>query len=93
MNIKLRFDCYSCDIYIPDGYIFDLEKLKKSFLDWMELQPECIVDFSDGRSGYYFNEKHFVKFVNDIILKRSREKAYLIQTLQEKRKSKFTIDF
>lgn len=93
MNIKLRFDCYLCEIYIPDGYIFDLEKLKKTFLDWMELQPECIVNFSANRGGYCFNEKHFLKYVNDIILKGSREKAYFLQPLQEKSKSKFVIDF
>ena len=43
MNIELKFDYYSKIVFIPDGYVSSIEKLKLSFLDWVERNPNCSV--------------------------------------------------
>lgn len=85
MNIKLKFDCYSRNVYIPDGYVTELSTLKTSFLDWMKQQPECIVELSKKQIGYSYNERNFVKYVNDVILKDSKEKAYFVSPSEKNR--------
>ena len=79
MNIKIEFDYHSMIIFIPDGYIYDVGKLQERFLEWVEEQPDCFVK---GRSGFIalsYDEKDFLKYINEVILQNTNEKAYFVQ--------------
>lgn len=93
MNVKLQFDCSSKTIYIPDGYVDDLGKLQLSFLDWIKQQPECITNTHRNQIGYFYNEIHFLKYVNDVLLINSREKAYFTKQLQNNHVNNHVIKF
>lgn len=93
MNIELKFDYYSRTIHIPDGYIHDLKQLQISFLEWMQHQPECIVNTPNNRFGYSYNEDDFLKYVNSVILRNSNEKAYFLSLLNKKNKKRLVIEF
>ena len=93
MNIELKFDYYSCVIYIPDNYIYDVESLQKSFFEWMQQQPECIIDTPNMQKGFSYNEDDFLKYVNNVILKNEREKAYFVSKARKKIKKNCVIVF
>ncbi len=88
MNIELKFDYDSSVIYIPDGCVFDAKELQQSFLEWMQNQPECII-----KSGYSYNEEDFLRYINNVMLKNSKEKAYFLPCTQNKTSRNFTIVF
>lgn len=88
MNIKLKFDFYTKIIYIPDGYIDNLHKLQLEFLDWVSRQSECLTD----SCGLSYDAEDFLKYVNDVVLENSREKAYFLQNGHSK-KTMSTIKF
>ena len=93
MNVELKFDYYSRMIYIPDGYVDDVKILQSSFLDWMQEQPECIVCAPDMQMGYSYNEDDFLRYINNVVLKNSHEKAYFIFNKSPKNKNTFVIVF
>ena len=93
MNIELSFDYYSRMIYIPDGIVRDTQELQRSFLDWMQQQPECLVATSNMQLGFSYNEDDFLRYINSVILVNSKEKAYFISTQKRKSKKKFVIVF
>lgn len=92
MNVELKFDYYSRMIYIPNGYVRDVKILQSSFFEWMQQQSECIVVTSNMQLGFSYNEEDFLRFINNEILKDSKEKAYFIHN-QQKNKKKFVITF
>ncbi len=77
MYIKLKFDYYSCNIYIPDCYLNNFENLQENFLEWMYEQPECFLNLKSSKIGYSYNENDFIKYLNTVILSDCNEKAYL----------------
>ncbi len=79
MNIELRFDYYSQIIFIPDEYIKNFDTLQVSFLEWVKEQPDCIIKGPDSSLALSYDENDFVKYVNDVLLKDSREKSYLLR--------------
>lgn len=93
MNIELKFDYYSRMIYIPDGHVYDMKILQSSFLEWMQQQPECIVSAPNMQLGFSYNEEDFLRFINSVVLKNSKEKAYFISKPQKKIKKRFVIVF
>lgn len=78
MNIELKFDYHSCVVYIPDGYIQDVYELQKDFLEWIEDQPTCIIKTPENLLVLSYDEKDFIKYLNDVVLKDSNEKAYFL---------------
>ncbi len=85
MNIELKFDYYSKIVFIPDGYVSSIEKLKLSFLDWVERNPNCILIDPNYSIVLSYNENNFIQFLNTEVLKNSNEKAYF---LNENKRSK-----
>lgn len=93
MIIKLKFDCYCQDVFIPDGYVTNLDELQMSFVEWMQSQPECIVRLKEKQWGYYFDEHTFLRYINQEMLNNCKEKAYLISSSLSKNKKVNTIVF
>lgn len=80
-------------IYIPDGYIQDLEQLQADFDEWVYRQPECWVEWQYGGEVCAFNEDEFLRYVNEIVLKDSSEKACFIEVSKENQKCKNILYF
>lgn len=93
MCIELIFDCRSFLIFVPDGYIVRLKDIQEDFLEWMQQQQECIANANDRQEGYSYNEKNFLKYINSVVLKESKEKAYFIPSGKKHRRKKCTIHF
>ena len=89
MFIKLKFEFHECNVYIPDGYLNNLENLQKNFLEWMYEQPECYMKLEKTKIGYSYNENDFIKYLNTVLLKDYHEKAYLCSKQQIKTKKTF----
>lgn len=83
MNIELRFDYYSCVVFIPDVINIDTKKIQQSFLDWVSDQPECI----SGKKVMIlsYDENDFIRYVNDVLLNGIGGKAYKVNNLKHKR--------
>lgn len=88
MLLELKFDYHSQAMHIPDGFISDLKSLQMEFLDWVEEQPECIVNSVGKGYAYSYNADDFMRYINDIILKDSAEKAYFVLDEQYRKLSK-----
>ena len=76
MNVELKFDFDTYTVYLPDGYIFDASKLQNDFLEWMQEKPECITQDKNGNLGFSYDADTFLKYINEVILANSGEKAY-----------------
>lgn len=77
MDIILKFDYYSRTLYIPDGYIEHLNKIYEQFFEWLFEQPECLVELPKNL-GLRYDENDFLRYINEVILLNSNEKAYLV---------------
>ena len=77
LKIELKFDYYSKVAYIPDGYIRSVVKLQMNFFRWVYQQPECMIRDSANRLVCSCNEMDFIRYMNDVVLKDSLDKAYL----------------
>lgn len=93
MVIELRFDYASSFVAVPDGYITSGKELQKSFLAWVEDQPENIVITKDGRAAVSYGDEDIMKYLNSVLLCDSREKAYLIPKEKVRKPVNFTISF
>ena len=93
MNIELKFDYYSRFLYVPEGFVYDINELQNSFFDWMEHRPECIVKTPDKHLGFSYDEEDFLRYVNSEILKNSKEKAYFIPKPQKNGGRRLVINF
>lgn len=78
MNVILKFDYYIKTIYIPDGYINNLNKVYLDFFGWLENQAECLA-LENGAYGLSYDESHFVKYINEELLGDCSEKAYILR--------------
>lgn len=74
----LRFDYHCATLHIPDGYVGMGDDLQKEFLEWVEDQPGCVVKGLNGVLALSYNEVDFLKYTNEVLLKNSKEKAYLL---------------
>ena len=84
MNIKLEFDFDTYTVSVPDGYISNVAKMQIEFLEWMHEQPECISQDKKGRLGFSYSADTVLKYINDVILCESNEKAYFVQKPTQK---------
>ena len=93
MVIELRFDYASSFVAVPDGYITSGKELQKSFLAWVEDQPENIVITKDGRAAVSYGDEDIMKYLNSVLLCESREKAFLIPKEKVRNPVTFAISF
>ncbi len=91
MNINLEFDFDTYTVYVPDGYISNAAKMQIDFLEWVHEKPECVSQDKNGRLAFAYGADDVLKYINDVILLCSKEKAYFIQNPMKK--SSFTLKF
>jgi len=81
MIIDLRFDQDESSIYVPDGYIEDIEKLQNNFLDWI---------ISKNQSCICYNSDDFLCYLNTVVLSGNEVAFY---KKSKNKKSHVTIVF
>ena len=79
MNILLKFDFEEHMVYVPDGYVSSAPKLQSGFFDWMYDSSEYIIQGKNNTLAFSYDKNAVLKYINDVILCDSREKAYFIQ--------------
>ena len=84
MIVDIKFSCDSRCMYIPDGYICNLNKVHLSFFDWLENQPDCITVSPGWQYGITFDAYDFLRYLNTEILKDMNEKAYFVERKGDK---------
>lgn len=52
MNIILTFDHSSTTIFVPDGYVSDVEHLRACFFDWLYDNPQYMTCDEKGHTVY-----------------------------------------
>ena len=78
MVIRIKFDYYGKTVFIPDGYIADVNKLQTDFLKWVKDQPDCISEVN-GIAGLSYDADDFLEYVNKTVLADTEEKAYFVE--------------
>ena len=78
MKIHLIFDVAKYMIYVPDGYIIDTKQLQMDFFEWCETQEEAFSIAPGKRFGWSYSKELFLRYINEVVLSESREKAYFI---------------
>lgn len=93
MIIELRFDCYSCNLFVPDGYVHNINDLQCSYFEWVKEQSDCVAVSPGKQLGFSYNEEDFLKYVNSVILENVNEKAYFVDYPKNIRGKKYKIIF
>jgi hypothetical protein len=84
MVIRIKFDYYGKTVFIPDGYIADVNKLQTDFLKWVKDQPGCITEVN-GIAGLSYDADDFLCYINQVILAAAEEKAYFTEHTNKRR--------
>lgn len=93
MNIVLKFD-YSTDIlFVPDGYISDVEKLRLCFFDWLYDNPQYMTSDKKGHAVFSYDATAFLTYINQVVLCSSNEKAYFVSPTQRVRGKLYRLEF
>ncbi|MDY3064849.1 MAG: hypothetical protein SOR38_03415 [Oscillospiraceae bacterium] len=75
MIIDLKFDQDESSIYVPDGYIEDIEELQDNFLNWI---------ISKNQSCICYNSDDFLRYLNTVVLS-GNEIAFYKKSKNKKR--------
>ena len=86
MNIILAFDHSSTTIFVPDGYVSDVEHLRACFFDWLYDNPQYMTCDEKGHAVCAYDAMAFLAYINQVILRSSNEKAYVIPAIQTRGK-------
>ena len=78
MKIRLIFDISSYAIYIPDGYIYDIKKLRMDFIEWCETQKDAVATAPGNKVAMSISKELFLRYINEVILGESNERAYFL---------------
>lgn len=84
MNILVKFEATHFVLYIPDGYVYDLELLQNDFLKWIEDQSVYRV-LPGQKTGICYNANTFLQYLNEVVLLNSGERAYFIKHSKQKK--------
>lgn len=76
MIVLIKFDFEQYKIYIPDGYIMNLENIRSDFFEWIYYQPEYII-YDKSNAILTYGVDVFLKFLNETIFTGCKEKAYI----------------
>ena len=78
MKIHLVFDISHSILYVPDGYVSDLKALQNGFFDWCDTQEDAYVA-EPGKLFYWcYSKELFLRYINEEVLRESREVAYFV---------------
>ena len=64
MIVLIKFDFEQYKIYIPDGYIMNLENIRSDFFEWIYYQPEYII-YDKSNAILTYGVDDFLKFLNE----------------------------
>lgn len=78
MNVLLEFDYSYHLIYIPDGYVLDIRKVQLDFFKWLYRQEKNMLASNTGQMGCAYSADDFLEYINNVVLKDTRECAYFI---------------
>ena len=78
MKIQLIFDIAKYMIYVPDGYIIDTKQLQMDFFEWCETQEDAFLITPGNIFSWCYSKELFLRYINEVVLSESREKAYFI---------------
>ena len=87
MKIQLIFDIAKYMIYVPDGYIVDTKQLQMEFFEWCETQEDAFSVAPGKRFCWCYSKELFLRYINEVVLSESREKAYFIDYQRNYKKS------
>lgn len=93
MNIVLRFDHSTDTVFVPDGYISDVEELRLRFFDWLYDNPQYMTYDEKGHAVCTYDATAFLAYINQVILCSSNEKAYLIPLTQTVHGKLYRLEF
>ena len=66
MIVLIKFDLEQYKIYIPDGYILNLENIRSDFFEWIYYQPEYMI-YDKSNAILTYGVDDFLKFLNETI--------------------------
>ena len=81
MYVAVVFDIVTRTVFIPNGFVITVKQLQEEFLSWMKEQPECMTAKRNGE-GYCFDENTFLKYLNEVVLANSTERAYFVDNIK-----------
>lgn len=90
MNILLEFDYDSHLIFVPDGYILNLQEAQNDFFSWLSEQPGNLVKNSRNQLSIQYNADDFLQYLNENVLCGTGEKAYYLHRKSQEIKKKNT---
>ena len=93
MNIVLKFDHSTNTVFVPDGYISDVEELRLRFFDWLYDNPQYMTCDKKGHAAYAYDAAAFLAYINQVILHASNEKAYFVPPAQKVRGRLYRLEF
>ena len=93
MNIILAFDHSSTTIFVPDGYVSDVEHLRACFFDWLYDNPQYMTYDEKGHAVYAYDAAAFLAYLNQVVLCASSEKAYFVPPTQKVRGKLYRLEF
>ena len=93
MKLMIYFDIDIDAVYIPDGYISNMQALQNSFLDWADDQQETFIYGPGKRTCKRYTCELFLRYLNEQVLAEYREKAYRIATPKKPYKNTYTKRF
>ena len=93
MNIVLKFDHTADTVFVPDGYISDVEELRLRFFDWLYDNPQYMTFDKKGHAAYAYDAAAFLAYINQVVLRASKEKAYFVPPTQKVRGKRCRLEF
>lgn len=93
MKLIVKFDIDELGVFIPDGYIHNVNTLKDDFLQWCYNQPDAILVAKPNVPAFSISKEKFIQYLNEILLMDSTERAYYIDVRDIQSKRKKTIKF
>ena len=77
MVVKLQFDMQQHFVFIPDGYVIDINQIRSDFFEWIEERPEYWTMSKHGGFALSYDGTAFLCFINEVVL-LGKEKAFFI---------------
>lgn len=93
MKIILEFTYHQRIIVIPEGYISDIKEFQRECTEWIYNQPEYWVIGRNNTLVCSYGENDILRYVNEILIADSGEKAYLLDESVEDKECKNLLYF
>ena len=78
MKLIVKFDIEELGVFIPDGYIYNVNDLRNDFLMWCYDQPDTFLVTKTKVPAFSISQEKFIQYLNEVLLRNSTERAYYI---------------